>query len=137
MPLIFLSFIVFILVAVAFLSKADTVLTRTSLALAGVLVTALGLMSGWGWGMIFGMPFTPLQREFSNSSVSKTARSHICLFPKIFKPNNSEDKFDSLAQICFICPRAVPIHSLGNGIGCDVHSCQGKVYDVSRLSINV
>ena len=66
MPLIFLSFIVFILVAVAFLSKADTVLTRTSLALAGVLVTALGLMSGWGWGMIFGMPFTPLQREFPN-----------------------------------------------------------------------
>ena len=63
MKLVIISFIVFILVAVALLSKADTVLTRTSLALLGVLVTALGLMSGWGWGMIFGMPFTPLQRE--------------------------------------------------------------------------
>ena len=63
MNLIFISFIVFILIAIAFLSKADSVLTRTSLALLGVLVTALGMMSGWGWGMMFGMPFTPLQRR--------------------------------------------------------------------------
>ncbi len=63
MMLVIISLIVFILIAVLFLSKWDAVKTRTSLALAGIFVTAVGIISGWGWGMMFGMPFTPLQRE--------------------------------------------------------------------------
>lgn len=61
MPLIIISLIVFIIVAVIILSKWSYK-TRTTLALAGVVVIALGIMSGWGWGMIFGMPFTSLQQ---------------------------------------------------------------------------
>jgi hypothetical protein len=64
MFLVIISLLVFIVVAVAFLTEFNIVKTRTSLALAGVFVVALGIVSGWGWGMIFGMPFTPLQREF-------------------------------------------------------------------------
>jgi predicted acyltransferase len=30
-------------------------------ACRGVLSLGLGICSGWGWGMIFGMPFTSLQ----------------------------------------------------------------------------
>lgn len=60
MFLIIISLLVYIVVGVAVLSKWDRVRTRAALALAGILVTGLGLMSGWGWGMIFGMPFTPL-----------------------------------------------------------------------------
>lgn len=62
MGLVIISLLVFIVIAVFLLSKLDLVRTRTTLALLGVFVTALGLMSGWGWGMIFGMPFTPLQQ---------------------------------------------------------------------------
>lgn len=62
MMLVIISLLVFIAVAVVFLS-AFSYRTRTTLALGGVFVVALGIMAGWGWGMIFGMPFTPLQRE--------------------------------------------------------------------------
>jgi hypothetical protein len=44
------------------LSLQDTVITRTTLAIMGVGVVCLGIFSGWGWGMLFGMPFTPLQQ---------------------------------------------------------------------------
>ncbi|KAL6764059.1 patched [Haematococcus lacustris] len=60
--LVIISLLVFIAIALAFLSKFDMVKTRTTLALLGVFLVALGIASGWGWGLIFGMPFTPLQQ---------------------------------------------------------------------------
>mmetsp|Transcript_34827 Transcript_34827/g.88256 ORF Transcript_34827/g.88256 Transcript_34827/m.88256 type:complete len:913 (-) Transcript_34827:778-3516(-) len=62
MMLVIISLLVYIVIAVLVLARWDRVRARTALALAGILVTGLGLMSGWGWGMIFGMPFTPLQQ---------------------------------------------------------------------------
>ncbi|KAG1663695.1 hypothetical protein FOA52_013263 [Chlamydomonas sp. UWO 241] len=62
MFLVVVSLIVYIAMAVIFLTKFDSVLTRTSLALLGILVIILGIMAGWGLGMLFGMPFTPLQQ---------------------------------------------------------------------------
>ncbi|KAG1663694.1 hypothetical protein FOA52_013262 [Chlamydomonas sp. UWO 241] len=62
MFLIVVSFILYIAMAVILLSKLDSVLTRTSLALLGILVIVLGVMAGWGLGILFGMPFTPLQQ---------------------------------------------------------------------------
>jgi predicted RND superfamily exporter protein len=63
MMLIIISILVFMAVAIAFFTCFDRVRTRTTLALLGIVVVALGIVSGWAWGMIFGMPFTPLQRE--------------------------------------------------------------------------
>ncbi len=63
MHLIIISLLVFMVIGVLFLSRLDVVKTRTTLALAGVFVVILAILAGWGWGMIFGMPFTPLQRE--------------------------------------------------------------------------
>jgi hypothetical protein len=63
MMLIIISILVFFAVAIAFFTSFDRVRTRTTLALLGIVVVALGIVSGWAWGMIFGMPFTPLQRE--------------------------------------------------------------------------
>ncbi len=71
MFLVIISLLIFIAVAILVLSKFNLVKTRTTLAVLGVFVTALGIMSGWGWGMIFGMPFTPLQRESRSSQVPK------------------------------------------------------------------
>ena len=42
--------------------QLHSVATRTTLALLGVFVTLLGIVVGWAWGMIFGMPFTVLQQ---------------------------------------------------------------------------
>ncbi len=53
MFLVVISFLVFIAVAVIFMSSFSYK-TRTTLALAGVFVVALGIVAGWGWGMIFG-----------------------------------------------------------------------------------
>jgi hypothetical protein len=53
MFLVVISFLVFIAVAVLFMSSFSYK-TRTTLALAGVFVVALGIVAGWGWGMIFG-----------------------------------------------------------------------------------
>ena len=60
--LVIISFIIFILLAIAFLTQLDSVLTRTTLAILGVVVVCLGIFSGWGWGLMFGLPFTPLQQ---------------------------------------------------------------------------
>ena len=60
--LVIISFIIFILLAIAFLTEFDSVLTRTTLALLGVVVVCLGIFAGWGWGLMFGLPFTPLQQ---------------------------------------------------------------------------
>ena len=60
--LVIISFIMFIILAIVFLTEIDSVLTRTTLAILGVVVVCLGIFSGWGWGLMFGLPFTPLQQ---------------------------------------------------------------------------
>ncbi len=75
MSLVIISLLVFIIIAILILSKLDMVRTRTTLALAGIFVVCLGIVAGWGWGMIFGMPFTPLQRELLMPSAFSAAAS--------------------------------------------------------------
>ena len=107
MNLIFISFIIFILIAIAFLSKADSVLTRTSLALLGVLVTALGMMSGWGWGMMFGMPFTPLQRRSHTADDQIFCHCHI---------KSAAATIINNVSACLFCAELSPFILLGMGL---------------------
>ena len=46
--LVIISFIVYVIIAILFLSRFSWVRTRTSLAVGAIGVIALGLMSGWG-----------------------------------------------------------------------------------------
>ncbi|KAG2483200.1 hypothetical protein HYH03_017935 [Edaphochlamys debaryana] len=60
--LIVISILIFILVAVAFMSRWHRVGTRSSLALLGVLSAVLAMVAGYGLSMLFGCAFTTLSQ---------------------------------------------------------------------------
>eukprot|EP00798_Chlamydomonas_sp_ICE-L_P007447 gene7447-587_t len=61
-PLVIIAIIIFIIVSILLMSKWDSVKTRTTLAVGGVLVTCLSIVTGYGLTMLFGIPFTVLQQ---------------------------------------------------------------------------